>query len=105
MKNFENLQNQLEKLVISHGGLFAEYEIEHEDEFLLVHFGHNDQYKGLFVSFDLSLGQTFFSGEVIELETGIVITFDDYFDDLDHYLQQASTEIIEGYLIPNNLYI
>lgn len=105
MNNFENLQTQLEKLVNAHGSLFAEYEINHEDEFLLVHFGYNDQYKGLFLSFDLSLGQTFFSGEVIELETGIVIPFDEYFEDLDYYLQKAGEEIIEGYLIPNNLYI
>lgn len=85
---------------------FGEYLINpEENDYLLVHCDYNAKYDGLELQacFDLP---TYFSGEVIELNNGnIVIPFEpEYFEHIDHYLNKASLEIIEGYLIPNNIY-
>lgn len=85
---------------------FGEYLINaEENDYLLVYCDYNVEHDGLELQacFDLP---TYFSGEVIELENGnIVIPFEpEYFDDIQHYLEQAQQEIVEGYLIPNNIY-
>jgi len=54
------------------------------------------------VSFDKEF-KAYFSSNVTEHGIGFFMPFDDCFT-LDEHLQEIYGEIIEGYLIPNNLY-
>lgn len=95
------LKEQLQALYESHGGLFSEEAIGSGD-YLLVHFEPCEQGIHLRADFERP---THFSGEVVETPTGFIIPFEpEYFDTIDHYLQAASEEISEGYLLPNNLF-
>jgi len=69
-------------------------------EFLLVELTANE--KGINVSFDKEF-KAYFSSNVTEHGIGFFMPFDDCFT-LDEHLQEIYGEIIEGYLIPNNLY-
>lgn len=84
---------------------FAEYLIDAENnDYLLVHCDYNELHDGLHIIADFEK-PTHFSGSVIELDNGFVVPFEhEYFEHIDHYLQQASDEITEGYLLPNGLY-
>lgn len=84
---------------------FAEYLINANDnDYLLVHCVYNELHNGIEIIADFEK-TTYFSGEVVELDHGgFVLPFDpDYFDTIDHYLEQCSDEILEGYLLPNDL--
>lgn len=59
---------------------------------------------GLFFSFDCEDKPKFFSGNVKKYRGGYLIPFSCHFDRLDHYLEKCYDEILEGYLIPNDLY-
>lgn len=79
-----------------------EYQVS-EDEYLTV----DIYFRGscLLFSFDKDpMYDTSFSGEVEKVLDNYQIDFDWCFDDLDHYVQMIDQEMIEGYLIPNNLY-
>lgn len=85
---------------------FGEYCIDIEKrDYLLVHCDYNQIHDGLEIIADFEK-PCHFSGDVIILNNGnFVIPFEhEYFDNIDHYLQKASDEIAEGYLIPNNIY-
>lgn len=100
-----SLKDQLTQ-VMRNKCAFGEYCINVENrDYLLVHCDYNEKHNGLEIIADFEK-PTYFSGDVIELDNGnFVVPFEpDYFDNIDHYLEQASLEIIEGYLIPNNLY-
>lgn len=46
---------------------------------------------------------TYFSGEVEDTGSGIFFyPFDEYFDSLDHYLQEIFAEVNEGYIVAND---
>ena len=67
--------------------------------------------KGIVFSFDereATDPKFFFSGDVMQLHPEnygrYLLPFDEYFDDLDHYLQQIDQEMTEGFLLPNDLY-
>ena len=99
------LKNQLSE-AMHNKCAFAEYLINANDnEYLLVHCIYNELHKGIEIQADFCL-PTYFSGEVVELDHGgFVVPFDpEYFDNIDHYLQQCSDEIMEGYLLPNDLF-
>lgn len=57
---------------------------------------------GVFFTGDFEL-PTCFSGDVKKWGDSYYLPIDEYFEDLDHYLQQIGLEIVEGYLTPNNL--
>lgn len=104
MKTFTQLKEDLkaecvEAMIKSCGGIFAEYEIR-EDDYLLVNFEPLDH--GIKFSFCID-HQTFFSGEIEKTCTGFIIPFDEYTENLDSYFELADLEIMEGYLLPNNL--
>ncbi len=86
---------------------FAEYELSN-DEFLVVNYGYDEKNHGVYFELNINLDDytTHFSGEVLELENRIFsLPFEfEYFENLDHYLEQISQEINEGFLIPNNLF-
>tara|TARA_R100001132_G_C3201197_1_gene48503 strand:- start:163 stop:483 length:321 start_codon:yes stop_codon:yes gene_type:complete len=91
---------------ISKTNAFGEYLINAKDnDYLLVHCVYNELHNGIEIRADFCL-PTYFSGDVVELEHGgFVVPFDpDYFDNIDHYFETCSGEIIEGYLIPNDLF-
>ena len=89
-----DLKAQLESVINKCGGFFGEYELN-DGEYLLVHIS---AYKdGLHIAADFD--ETYFSCDVIKTPTGFYMPFDEYFDDLDHYLQAAGDEI-EDYLNP-----
>lgn len=98
---FSELKEQLAECVNRYSGLFGEYRISNDDDYLLVTI---EQFKnGIFVNGDFEK-ECYFSGNVEVFETGFYMPFDKYFDHIDHYLEEISQEITEGYLIPNNLY-
>jgi hypothetical protein len=108
MKAIEKLKSDLYDLECGYSGIFAEYQIS-EDDFILVHFEGCDQ--GIRFTFDFNGYETYFSDEVIKTGgdsvhiDGFIVPFDpDYFEDLQHYFEQASQEIGEGFLLPNDLY-
>jgi hypothetical protein len=76
-----------------------------EDEWLLVNIHLSEDNEGLIFSFDKEpLFDTSFSGEVVQVCYNYQLTIDECFDNLDGYLEQIHDEMIEGYLLPNNLY-
>ena len=79
-----------------------EYEMSN-DEYLLVNLQISD--KGIEFSFDSDNLDCSFDGEIETINSNhYVLLFDEYFEDLDYYLQMIDNNIIEGYLLPNNLY-
>ena len=81
-----------------------EYQIS-EDDYLIVDIELSDDNTGLLFSFDKDpLYDTHFSGEVVKVLNNYQLNIDEYCNKLDIYLQQINLEIIEGYLLPNNLY-
>ena len=74
-----------------------------EDEHLIVNISMAK--KGIEFRFDTDGNKTFFGDDVIKTGDGVyLIKCDEYTTDLDSYLEMVDIEIIEGYLIPNNLY-
>ena len=45
-----------------------------------------------------------FSDSIVQDGNEFIMPYDEYFEDLDYYLQEIDREVIEGYLIPNNLF-
>jgi hypothetical protein len=104
----ENLRSELYDLECKFSGIFAEYQIS-EDDRILVDFEGCDQ--GIKFTFDFNELNTYFSDDVIKTGgdgihiDGFILPFDpEYLEDLQYYLEQASKEISEGFLLPNDLY-
>lgn len=73
------------------------------DEYLIVEISIAKDGKYLFFSFD-AVYPTWFSGSVdVETETTFGLPIDNDYS-LDSHLQQIYNEIVEGYLLPNNLF-
>lgn len=49
--------------------------------------------------------EPYFSGAIEQRGHRYFLPFDEYEDSLDAYLAQLADEILEGYLVPNGLYI
>lgn len=72
-------------------------------EWLVVDIGYKGDY--FLFSFDQDNKPLFFDGSIIKGDNGFYrYPLNEYFDSLDHYLQEINQNIIEGYLIPNSLY-
>lgn len=80
---------------------------EHElpnDEWLTVDISVND--KGVLFSFDSNSLPVSFDGEIEVInDNHYLLPFDDCFDNLDTYLEMISVNVMEGYLLPNNLFV
>jgi hypothetical protein len=48
--------------------------------------------------------ETSFSGNVETFNGNFLLPYDECFDNLDYYLEEINSEIIEGVLIPNDLF-
>ena len=81
-----------------------EYQVS-EDDYITVDIELSDDNTGLLFSFDKDpLYNAYFSGEVVKVLNNYQITIDEYRDRLDEYLQTIDSNMVEGYLLPNNLY-
>lgn len=58
---------------------------------------------GLYFEFDLMDYPTFFSGNVKKYQSGYYIPFCKYNESLQYYLEECYNELVEGFLIPNQL--
>lgn len=98
-----NLKEQLQQAIEKCSGIFGEYKISDDNDYLLVEISSFKE--GIFISADFEK-PTFFSGDVRTDSEGFYLPFEpDYFEDLQYYLEQIQQEIMEGYLLPNNLYL
>ncbi|MFY7886709.1 MAG: hypothetical protein ACOVOV_17895 [Dolichospermum sp.] len=59
--------------------------------------------KGVEFSFDQDGYPTTFDGDIVGSDNFYCLPFDEYFSDLDSYLQRISENITEGYLLSNNI--
>ncbi len=85
-------------------GMVPVFEIDTNDGPLIVDLEliEND---GIVFDFDSEMNETYFSGDVETFGVGsYILPFDEYnTESLDNYLQQVYNEIVEGYLLPNDL--
>lgn len=73
-----------------------------ENEFITVDISYSEY--GIVFSFDTDDLPTYFSGNVERIsDNTYVYLFDEYFDSLDYYLQEVYQEIVEGFILPNNM--
>lgn len=100
---FQHLNEQWQTMIESGRIPVLEYQVS-EDDWLLVDVSLIEG-EGLLFSFDKEIAfDTHFSGEVEKVLNHYQVNFDEYFDNLDHYLQLIDSEMTEGYLLPNGLY-
>ena len=63
------------------------------------------EYKGDYFLFSFDQNKpVFFDGCITGQDNFYHYPIDEYFNSLDHYLQEIAGNIIEGYLLPNGLY-
>lgn len=101
-KIVKNLKSEMETF-ISRGGMFCfEYRTA-EDDHLLVDL--EIVKKGIEFSFDSNNLPCHFSGEVVKIHSNrYLLKANSFTETLDEYLQTIHEEIMEGYLLPNELY-
>ena len=79
------------------------FEIElNNGDYLLVNIDYQQGDDFISFSFDDSL-PVFFDGEIKKHGGGYKVMLDDCFDNLDSYLELIYENILEGYIIPNDL--
>lgn len=71
-------------------------------DYLLVNIDYTQGDNYISFSFDDSL-PVFFDGEIIKHGSQYHVMLDPYFESLDSYLELIYNNIIEGYIIPNDL--
>lgn len=79
-----------------------EYELNN-GEFLLVHIDCTET--KIKFSFDDSFGSVYFDGDMQGNNGYYSYQFDNDYDTLDRLLELISENIMEGYILPNNLYM
>ena len=102
------MKNIIEQYAKMSKGIFPIFEIECEKDGELDYFIFNIETNkdGIVFNIPDTDLKTYFSGNIKKLSnSSFMMPFDDYFDDLDYYLQEIYQEITEGYLFPNDFYI
>lgn len=104
IKSVKQAINAQWQTMINNGRIpVMEYEMDNGD-WLVVDINYDTGLGYLTFSFDQDNKPVFFDGSIIKGDNGFYrYPLDEYFDSLDHYLQEISQNIIEGFLIPNNL--
>lgn len=102
MKEFaQNIVNQFHNFIDNGGMPVIEYELK-DGDFVEVYIAVDD--KGVLFELDTLGLKTYFSGDVQDTGGGVYrIKFDEFFTDLDYYLQNIDSEVTEGFLIPNDI--
>lgn len=102
----QTIKDQFDAMLESGKIPAMEYPIKNDDngnDWLLVDIGINDQ--GITFSFDSMEKPVSFDGEIITYnDCYFCMPYDQYFEDLDYYLQAINDNIMEGFLLPNDLY-
>jgi hypothetical protein len=84
-------------------GTIPLFEIECSNgDYLVVNINYTQGNNYISFSFDDSL-PVYFDGEIKKHGSGYRVMLDECFDNLDGYLQLIHDNIIEGYIIPNDL--
>ena len=109
-------QNQIDSLLeqwdnmITRGVMpLMEYQTG-ECDYLIVHIQLHHNKRCVWFEFNIDTDQArkaWFSGEIERVKGSshlFKLYVDQYNDNLDYYLQQINDEIVEGYLLPNDLY-
>lgn len=85
-------------------GIIPLFEIElNNGDYLLVDIEYTQGDDFISFSFDDSL-PVFFDGDIKKHGGSYHVTLDDCFNNLDSYLQLIHENILEGYILPNNLW-
>lgn len=102
MENIKTTINSQWQTMLNYGNIPC-FEIELSDgDYLLVDIDYTQGNEYISFSFDDSL-PVFFDGEIKKHGGNYHVMLDDCFDNLDSYLQLIYDNIIEGYIIPNDL--
>jgi len=103
MKTIEKITNEWQAM-LSRGTMpLFEFELKN-DEYLIVDIELNADKEAFIFSFDSMDLKTWFSGNVKMVhDCKFSFPLDDYFDNLDYYFQEIYMEVLEGFIIPNNL--
>ena len=74
-----------------------------EDDYLLVNLEVTEE--GIEFSFDSDDKPVYFDGDIIVInDNRYIVPFDEYLTDLVFYIERVHDNIVEGFLIPNDLY-
>ena len=102
MENIKKAINSQWQSMLNYGKIPC-FEIELSDgDYLLVNIDYTQGNDYISFSFDDSL-PVFFDGEIKKHGGNYHVMLDECFDNLDSYLQLIYDNIIEGYIIPNDL--
>ena len=102
MENIKKAINSQWQAMLNYGKIPC-FEIELSDGgYLIVDIDYREGNNYISFSFDDSL-PVFFDGEIKKHGSEYHVTLDECFDNLDSYLQAIYDNIIEGYIIPNDL--
>ncbi len=99
---YNHLKDQFDRMLKS--GIIPVIEeqilIDGELDYLTINIDISE--KGFIFEFDDRFDVSF-GGEIKKIGDCYLLPFDEYFDDIDHYLQMISDNIMDGYILPNNL--
>ncbi len=103
MENIKKAINQQWQTMLNYGKIPC-FEIEMiNGDYLLVDIDYREGDNYISFSFDDSL-PVFFDGEIKKHGSSYRVMLDDCFNNLDSYLQLIHENILEGYILPNNLW-
>lgn len=98
----KNLKSEMQAFISKGGIPCFEYKLNN-GEYLIVNL--EVVKKGIKFSFDSMDLKTWFSGEIIKIhDNRYLLKADQYTEDLDSYLQQIDQEILDGFIVPNDLF-
>lgn len=97
----QTIKDQFDKMLENNIIPCFEFELSN-GEFITVDIDYSKD--GIVFTFDTDNLQTYFSGNVEQLsEYTYVYLYDEYFDSLDHYVQEIYDEVREGFIFANNM--
>ena len=106
MTSFEIISEQFNEMLARGRLPLMEFQFN-EGDYLLVEISLDGD--GIDVEFDPDLGEKFFDGIVVEHGLGFTIPTciinEEYHSSLDAWLEFIHDNIVEGYLIPNDIYV
>ena len=103
MENIKKAINQQWQAMLNYGKI-PMFEIELSDgDYLIVDIDYQTGDDFISFSFDDSL-PVFFDGDIKKHGGSYHVILDDCFNNLDNYLELIHDNILEGYILPNNLW-
>ena len=98
-----SLKEQFDSMISR--GIIPVFELDlPDDEYLIVNI-LCDNSKGIYFNFD-DLGlKASFDGDIIKRGDSYFVKYDPCFESLDSYLELIHENVIEGFILPNNLFV